>query len=402
MSTSLKEERRKSKKGPKPKKRGIKDVVIRSELNLEKWAILFATSKFKGKSREVYRHLHEAKVGVIIGRQKDDQGNVIEVGVLRVSDLKVFYGLIRLWELAGRPADEPVRAGFRELARILGKQWGGEEYNQLRLALERLRRIPIDWVGSFYCKETDTLEEYVSQTNILSVLELYRRKRATSLQAGFAFKFDDHLLNNLLHNYTKPLNLDVILKFRKELSVLLYCHIDLVLADKDRYERKTGELFEDLAIAGVKYRYPSARKQNLEPALRELQGVRLSTGILRQAILERTQSGKDYKAVFVKEPFKSAVGAVGGETETEMEVQGLVSYMVEILGDEHSRPFYMKVARLCPSSIIYRFLSEVKDEWHQGKVKRSKGALFTDKIKRYCQERGIDLGLRTKGRSASG
>ena len=366
-----------------------KDLIIRSELNVEKWAILFATSKFRGKSREVYRHIREARVGVIVGRQKDDRGNVIEVGILRVPDLKVFYGLIKLWELAGRPADEPVRAGFRELARVLGKQWGGEEYQQLRLALERLRRIPIDWVGSFYRKETGTLEEYISQTNILSVLELYRRERAADLHAGFAFKFDDHLLSNLLSNHTKPLNLDVILGFRKELSVLLYCHIDLVLADKVKYERKTAELFEDLAIKGVKYRYPSARKQNLEPALGELKGVRLSTGILQQATLERTSGGKDYKAIFVKKAFKPALGH-----KPESEVQALVSYMLEILEDPQSEGFYYKVARLCSSNLIYRCLSEVKDDWLQGKVRKSKGALFTDKIKRYCQERGIDLGLK--------
>jgi len=28
-------------------------------------------------------------------------------------------------------------------------------------------------------------------------------------------------------------------------------------------------------------------------------------------------------------------------------------------------------------------------------VRRSKGALFTDKIKRYAKERGIDLGLKS-------
>lgn len=86
MTTSLELE--------KPKHR--KDLIIRSELNVEKWAILFATSKFRGKSREVYRHVREARVGVIVGKQKDDQGNVIEVGILRVPDLKVFYGLIKV------------------------------------------------------------------------------------------------------------------------------------------------------------------------------------------------------------------------------------------------------------------------------------------------------------------
>jgi hypothetical protein len=391
-----KEQERKISEGGPRRGRSRGTLLIRSELNLEKWAILFATSKLKARSREVFRTVPTGRVGVVIGKQRDDRGNVIEVGILRVSDLKVFYGLIRLWELAGKPPDEPVCAGFRELSRILKRQWGGEEYLQLRLALERLRRIPIDWIGSFYQRETDTYEEYVSQTNILSVLELYKRERAADLQAGFAFKFHDRLLSNLLNNHTKPLNLDVILSFKKELSILLYCHIDLVLADKERYERRTKELFEDLAIEGVKYKYPSARKQNLEPVLRELEGARLSTGILEEARLERTAERDDYKAIFVKRPFKPALPS----TKPSSEVQSLVSYMLEVLEDKQSEAFYYKVAMNCPSELIYKCLSEVKDEWLQGRVRRSKGALFTDKIKRYCLEKGIDLGLRHAERSS--
>jgi len=314
--------------------------------------------------------------------------------LLRIPDLKVFYGLIKLWELAGKPAHEPVEAGFRRLARILGRGWGGKEYQQLRLALQRLRRIPIDWVGSFYQKDTGVVEEYVSQINLLSVLELYQRRKGREVQsAGFAFKFHDRILRNLLNSYTKPLHLDVVLRLKKELAVLMYCHVDLVLADKERYERRTKELFEELAIEGSKYQYPAARRQNLEPALRELCGVPLSTGLLKEAYLERTQDGKDWKAVFVKEP-RPGPPAPGAQTKDPAEVRALTEEILAVLGDEKSRAFYTKIARIVPTDLIYRVLGEVKEEWREGLIRTTKGAVFTDKLKRYCRERGIDLGLK--------
>jgi hypothetical protein len=70
-----------------------------------------------------------------------------------------------------------------------------------------------------------------------------------------------------------------------------------------------------------------------------------------------------------------------------------------VTGDEHSRPFYAKLAQLAIANprlwdLIYRTLGEVKEEAHEGLIRTTKGAVFTDKLKRYCKERGIDLGLR--------
>jgi hypothetical protein len=81
-------------------------------------------------------------------------------------------------------------------------------------------------------------------------------------------------------------------------------------------------------------------------------------------------------------------------TKEDYEIKALVEDILEITRDEKSRAFYAKVAKVCPSDLIYRVLSEVKDEYHRGTIKKSKGALFTDKLKRYCKEWGIDLGLR--------
>ena len=46
--------------------------------------------------------------------------------------------------------------------------------------------------------------------------------------------------------------------------------------------------------------------------------------------------------------------------------------------------------------LIYRCLSEVKVEAQEGEI-RNRGAVFTDKLRRYCQRAGIELRLRGFG-----
>lgn len=77
--------------------------------------------------------------------------------------------------------------------------------------------------------------------------------------------------------------------------------------------------------------------------------------------------------------------------EESYQTEALVLQMLDILGDSHSKNFYRKVAKKCPPQMIFTALSEVKDNAHRGKIKKSKGAFFTDLIKRYAQRQGIKL-----------
>src|SRR5206468_10394034 len=73
-----------------------------------------------------------------------------------------------------------------------------------------------------------------------------------------------------------------------------------MLADKSRYERRSKELFQDLGLKNGEYNHMYERKRGLAKALKELEGLRLSSGILRSATIEKTKDGKDYKVLFSK------------------------------------------------------------------------------------------------------
>ena len=275
-----------------------KKKVIRSELNIEKWPI-FATSTFKGKSREFSREIitEEGKIlskKVIIGKIADK-----EIGVLRTFEMKGFYALVKIWEDAGKIIDKNVNFSLHQIAEILRREWGRTTYRQIENMIDRLRFTPIKWIYSW--KRKGDKEEYSLEDGftILADKKIFEKKEAKQRVFSFnSFKFHDAILKNLVENHTKPVYLDTILNFQKEISVLLYRHIDLVMAGKDHYSRKTKELFRDLDL--TEYSRPSKRKQLLDPVLKELEGAEMSTGRISQASLEKTADGKDWKVVFRK------------------------------------------------------------------------------------------------------
>ncbi|MBU2437116.1 MAG: replication initiator protein A [Candidatus Omnitrophica bacterium] len=275
-----------------------KRTIIRQELNIEKWP-LFAPSTYRKKSREITRKVllengNSAERKVTIG--KTQQG---EMGILRIVDYKIFCGLVGIWEEAGKPKEGKTNFAIHNLAKLLKLQWGRSTYRHIYKALERLKVVPIIWEDSFYQKESNTTERMVRYFNILDDLVIFERRAGNQMYLAFSsFKLNNKIISNLLNNHTKPLYLDEIVKLKKEISVLLYRYIDLIMADKNHFERRTQELFSDLELS--EYRYPSKRKQLLAPALKELEGAELSTGIISQANLEKTTDGKDWKVVFRK------------------------------------------------------------------------------------------------------
>lgn len=83
-------------------------------------------------------------------------------------------------------------------------------------------------------------------------------------------------------------------------------------------------------------------------------------------------------------------------TEREIQIQGLVSEMIEVLQDHKSMKYYGFLARRIlevykSPELIFRALSETKEEARMGNIRRSRGAFFVDLIKRYCADDGVSL-----------
>ncbi len=85
-----------------------------------------------------------------------------------------------------------------------------------------------------------------------------------------------------------------------------------------------------------------------------------------------------------------------GKRSQEKEL--LAKEISEQLEDSHSLGFYRKIVDLVPENLIYQALSEVKDTYLMGKVKKSRAALFNSVIQAKARENNINLGIKKTGK----
>jgi hypothetical protein len=278
---------------------------IRAELNIEKWPAIWnpTHSKTHTKLNAIPRTLERESTGLDGTKtvSKVTINPIAHLGDLTTDDQRLLYALIKHWEERGKP-DHETPFSIRQLSRLLHKKgWGTNVIDAVTGSLERLRGTMLVWTRSYRSKDQRVEDLETIYINILTKLKIVRRKvdGHVTTEAGY-FQFDDHILKNLLTNYTKPFLFDVFIDIKGEIALKLYSYLDLIMADKNRFERCTKELFEDLGLKGESYRNPSKRKQNLEKAFTELTGLMLTTGVLKSATIEWTKDRKDYKAVFQK------------------------------------------------------------------------------------------------------
>ncbi len=272
--------------------------MVFSELNLEKWSIWEPSSSKKNPRPRTLERVRILADGSRITAKVEI--GITQHGNLSVRDQKIYYILLKFWDDAGQP-DHPVQFSLQKIARELGEEWGSSLRRSITRSLLQLRGVLFVWEDSYFDKGSGEYIERLDTFNILSELAVARRSRKLHATTEMCqFQFHRQILRNLEASYTTPIFLATVLSFRSEIAQLLYVRLDLMLADKSQYERRSQELFEELGLESETYRHPSARKRVLERALRELEGAPVTTGGTLSTHIEKTQDGNDYKIVIRK------------------------------------------------------------------------------------------------------
>lgn len=325
-------------------------TTVRVDRNLEKWP-LWTPSKSRSEGEN-------APARVI---QRNDNHRVTirpaaGLGDLNTEDQRTLAGLFRIWDLRGRPVGK-IPFTLRELSRVLKKKWGGETYKGLQQSLLRLRSTTIEWKSAYVDGEFNEALNKVYPFNILADLELATKTQSGKLVGeGGYFRFHDLIFKNLRLNYTKPVLLDTLIRFKSETAQILYTHFDLMLFGRNRFERRSKELFEDLGILSARFKYASKRKQRLEEAIKELIGVPIPTGRIKDVRIEKTVDGKDYKVVVIRGAHRHAsTEQVLEERESPVpEFEHLVETPELLVAEKLVKKFHKEVASevedIAPSS----------------------------------------------------
>jgi len=77
--------------------------------------------------------------------------------------------------------------------------------------------------------------------------------------------------------------------------------------------------------------------------------------------------------------------------ESSPKTEALAEQLAEELDDRASKRFFLLVAARCTEQMIFAALAETKDAHLSGRIRKNRGACFTDLIKRKAQEAGIVL-----------
>lgn len=378
----------------------LKPSIVRPEINLAKWSQIFAPHNTPGKSRVIKR----GDSTVIIGQVMTKKGELTETGFLIVPDLIVLTGLIHLWELSGKSETDWVTGRVRGfMTDLLRRPAGGANYQEFEYSLRRLLNIPISWVNAFYDSRTRKLETINDFSfHFLQLLKTTKQRFSAGRKlefTTFSFKFNDHFLQNLLNGSTKPLDFREVTKFKRETSVLAYFFLDLVMAQRTYWSRRASAfLKDDLQITSVRYTKPALRREALHGILDELRGCALSTGVISEASLKRTNDNQDWKLIIHKQPFDKTLESTAtqalrpGTSETEAIVQEI---MAKLGLREKNRRFYQLLAQRCPREVIHIALQDTLMEARSGKIQTSKAAFFGYWIQELCRQRGIALPIKS-------
>lgn len=371
-------------------------ALIRPDQNLLRWSALFATSKFKGQSRELLFQTTHGQVGVVIGRHKKETGEVVELGVLRVPDLVCLCALITIWEDEGKPTDA-IPFSMAEFLRAAGKSSDGmKNYANAARSLKNLKSIPLTWHSTFKAKTAEGVQEIhiVEEMQLLGRLiwVLKRNLRLGKREViGFKFKFHDMLLENMLNGYTRPFNVRVIKELKSELAILTYIHLDTMMAKRRTYVRSSASLFKQLGIS--EYGYPSNRWVKFKHVIDELQGKALSSGILQSIRVEKTRNGKDWKVIFQKLPFPQLEAAQDKKAEIDYYVNEALTIIGETKNEVTRKFLYKAGYRLGPDALNFAARTvktdvidnrQVTDKPHPGKI-------LWKELTDMAQARGVDL-----------
>lgn len=378
----------------------FKKDFVKTEINIERNPI-FVTTRFKGNSREIIKRVvnngngSEVRPKITIGKIKRDDGEVVEVGVLNTSHLKILYGVLKLWAKNLSPTGE-VSFSRNELREIMGGKHGGWVHRRIKQWLFDLFNIPIEWEYSFYDAESGKTLEIVEAFRFFNHVTIYSKGNDPN---KLSFQESRVVLNNLvvkniLNKGGKNLRFDVILTLKSEISLLLYRFLDWKMSHQEKLEKDLKDLFEEigLEVTSGKYKYPSGRKQAIKEVIAELEGKNISTGVLRNFSIEPMRDSNDFKLVVEKHPILASISPHLEKGEMKrFRTEDLVKQIIEVCGDEHSRQFYTLIAEKMDSGVIYKALSETKDASQMSIIKTTKARYFTNIIKRYAQEAGIDL-----------
>lgn len=321
--------------------------LVRSDLNLEKWNIFSSRRPKKSATGIVLDGFRVLKRVV-----KNDDGTtselVVEVGTkgneryLTSSDAKLFYLLLDIWENQGRPSSGVITTTANYLLKNIVTRradskkgaFGARDKKWLYGLLDNMNHIPI----TFREKTYETHDGLLKQETILLIksFNMYFKRNSTP-QTEFGITtitLDQAVVDSIKNKNVKPVRKDVLISLKKEISVILYRYLDLMLSKRADFERDVFDLSSELEF-NVKHRFHIL--EDFREACAELTNKDLSTGRIVYCGVEKREHNMGWKLVVRKGKQSFNLGLENGEPNQKEDNDKVILQMFETLSDDDKK-----------------------------------------------------------------
>ena len=369
-----------------------KKDLMRIDVNIEKMPIVFFGSKKKKRALE--KKIFESKKPHEISSVTNEDGSIVKklsiapnaaYGLLTEFDqditVVVFSQVYELGKKLGACPKE-IRIPLSDFPKIMEIAKQGALYKNIEESAERISNFEILQDKYLTVKEKGgTLKIYDKRSlKLFHFSGIHKEEKQTKSGKKIKkyyldVKIPEWIINNIESFYTTEFDVKKYFMLKGGRAKRLYRILELIRYEKTKfipYEKLQKELWID---AKEEFHIKEALKRSFEPLVK--------SGYLTDFKFD----GHRVMVTFSSVKKRKLQAQLTFEEMAQQE--SLSSMMLEKLGDSQSENFYHKVAQRYPEDLIHKCLSLTQEIIETQKIKKSKGAVFTDILKRESGKIGI-------------
>jgi hypothetical protein len=371
-----------------------KKELVRIDVNIERMPIVFFGSKEKKRALE--KKIFESGEPYEISSVTNEDGSIVKKlsiapnaahGVLTEFDqdisVVVFSHLSELNKKLGY-CPRKIRIALSDFPKIMEISKGGRLYKNIERSAERISSFEIYQDKFVTVKEKNGNLKIYEKTSLklFHFNGIYKEEKET--RKGKRIKkyyldldTPDWVRNNIENFYTTEFDVKKYFMLKKGRTKRLYRILEFIRYEKTKfipYEKLQKELWID---EKEMYHLRQALKRSFEPLVK--------SGYLTDFKFD------EYSVTVTFSSVKKRKLQAQLTFEEMARQESLVSMMLEKLGDAQSENFYRKVTQRYPEELIHKCLSLTQEVIETQKIKKSRGAVFTDILKREGEKLGFVL-----------
>jgi hypothetical protein len=329
-----------------------------------------------------------------------------DLGLPVTSDLDYYRAFLKicdeLVDRDGRFPRMPIAVPTTKIMRYAEKKKNTRVWGEVRQWFKRMTGTLIE--GAIYrAKKKDYDDGFVGTVFSQVIMTGDPMRNGQPADTNYVW-LSPWFLSNYYYRYTRPIDFAFYKRLRKPIAKSLYALLEngWYASGGKPYAKSYRALCEEFLL--THHRHISYIKQQLDPSHKELQNL----GFLETWAYHKTSKGDDYiisyhpgKKFFYDQEEKEGRRELATRIDTgknqesnrsqKLELtdrtNALLSDILTTCGDPHSEGSYRKIIATHSEALIRTALSETRQAKLEGRIIKSRGAYFTDTLKRLAELR---------------